>query len=313
MKKQAFVEFSAAPEPAFAWCRAILQKFRGRGATRRTPEQIREHYDVERELANRLRNASKGERRKLYTALYDELFRRVPHHTQLTQKSSPRQAARAVARQMRFLRRFLGKNTTFLEIGPGDCALTVLVAAQCRLAYAVDVSEEITGNQSLPGNVRLLLSDGTSVPVPENGVDIAYSNQVMEHLHPDDALEQLRNIFRALAPGGTYVCVTPSRTFGPHDISRYFDSVATGFHLREYSLEELDALFRAVGFLKIRVFIGAKGWFIGLPTLPVQLCERIVARLPARLRRSRAVKVPLKALFGIRLAGVKPALAASSN
>jgi hypothetical protein len=32
----------------------------------------------------------------------------------------------------------------------------------------------------------------------------------MEHLHPEDAFEQLRNIIRALAPGGRYVCITPT-------------------------------------------------------------------------------------------------------
>jgi tetratricopeptide (TPR) repeat protein len=46
----------------------------------RPPEQIREQYDVERELADRLRAASREERKQLYTELYEELFRRIPHH-----------------------------------------------------------------------------------------------------------------------------------------------------------------------------------------------------------------------------------------
>ena len=142
--------------------------------------------------------------------------------------------------------------------------------------------------------------------MPDSAVNLAYSNQLMEHLHPDDALEQLQNIFRALAPGGTYVCVTPSRTLGPHDVSRYFDAVATGFHLREYSVAELDDLFRSVGFVNTRVFIGAKGWFVALPTLPVRLIENIAGKLPRRLRRSPPLRVALKFLLGIRLAGARP-------
>ena len=55
------------------------------------------------------------------------------------------------------------------------------------MVYAVEVSEEITGNLAFPRNVRLLLSDGTSIPVPDASVAVAYSNQLMEHLHPDDA------------------------------------------------------------------------------------------------------------------------------
>jgi hypothetical protein len=52
----------------------------------RTAEQIREHYEIEKQLASRLRMAGKAERRTLYAALYDELYRRVPHHPQLTKK-----------------------------------------------------------------------------------------------------------------------------------------------------------------------------------------------------------------------------------
>src|SRR5437870_1414111 len=103
MKRQVFVGSSASNETPLAKLRAIVPAFKGRKEGQRTPQQIREHYDVERELAARLRHASKRERRELYARLYDELFRRVPHHSQLTQKSSPEQAARAVTRQMRFL------------------------------------------------------------------------------------------------------------------------------------------------------------------------------------------------------------------
>jgi len=38
---------------------------------------------------------------------------------------------------------------------------------------------------------------------------------------------------------------------GPHDISAYFDDGATGFHLKEYSNEELYRLFLKTGFKNI--------------------------------------------------------------
>lgn len=59
------------------------------------PEQIREYYEIEKELANRLRYASKQERRYLYSSLYDELYRRVPLHPQLTRKLSPVETTQA--------------------------------------------------------------------------------------------------------------------------------------------------------------------------------------------------------------------------
>jgi hypothetical protein len=51
----------------------------------RTAEELRQHYEIEKELATRLRNSSRGERAAMYTQVYDELFRRVPKHPQWTQ------------------------------------------------------------------------------------------------------------------------------------------------------------------------------------------------------------------------------------
>src|SRR5678816_1132297 len=65
----------------------------------RTVAQLWEQYQVEKELAARLRDAPPLERRKLYSSVYDELFRRIPHHSQLTDKVSPQQRAARIAQQ----------------------------------------------------------------------------------------------------------------------------------------------------------------------------------------------------------------------
>jgi hypothetical protein len=88
---------------------------------------------------------------------------------------------------------------TLLEIGPGDCALSFEAAKSVRQVYAVDVDAVLSRNARPPANFRLFLSDGVSVPVPP-GVDFACSNQLMEHLHPEDACQQLCNIFAASPP-----------------------------------------------------------------------------------------------------------------
>lgn len=274
---------------------------------RRTPEQLAEHYQIERELASRLRASSRQERRHLYSSLYDELYRRLPSHPQLTRKASPTEKARAVHAQMRLLRRFLGKDTTFLEIGPGDCALSFAVAGLVKRVYAVDVSDEITHASAAPENFQLILSDGCGVPVPPGSVDLAYSNQLMEHLHPDDAAEQLRNIYDALAPGGAYVCITPNRLTGPHDISRYFDRVATGFHLKEYAVQELHALFRQAGFARFKAYSGGKGIYARLPLRALIACEHLLLALPAAAGRAAAHSLPVRALLNCQLVGIKPA------
>ena len=129
---------------------------------RRTLQQLREHYVIEKELAERLRNASKKERRFLYSSLYDELYRRVPHHPQITRKADIKARNEAVWAQLRLLKRFLNPKFTFLEVGSGDCELAFEVATFVKKVYAIDVSEQITKSSRTPINFELIISDGCS-------------------------------------------------------------------------------------------------------------------------------------------------------
>lgn len=276
-----------------------------RGGDSRPADQIEQHYEVEKRLAARLMAADRAERRRLYASLYDELFRLVPHHPQLTRKQSPEQQARVVDAQLAVIRRYLGPETTYMEIGAGDCAMTFRVCPLVRQAYAVDVSETITSNADVPPNFRLIISDGCSIPVPPGSVDFAYSNQLMEHLHPDDAREQLENIWTALAPGGRYFCITPNRIQGPHDVSYSFDTVARGFHLKEYTVAELARLFREVGFRDVRMLVGGGGRYLEWPTWPARTCEALLGMLPRRWGHALSMRSPLRAVIRLYLVGRK--------
>ena len=44
----------------------------------RSPERLRVHYELERRLADRLRNGTREERAALYGEVYEELFRSLP-------------------------------------------------------------------------------------------------------------------------------------------------------------------------------------------------------------------------------------------
>ena len=272
---------------------------------KRSEQELRTHYEIEKELAEKLRNASKSERRTLYTDVYDELYRRVPNHPQLTQKFSRKDQQKAIKKQMKLLGKLLNKNHVFMEIGPGDCSLSFHVADTVKKVYAVDVSETITKSSYTPDNFNLLLSNGCDIPASANSVDFIYSNQLMEHLHPEDAFEQLKSIFTALVPGGTYLCITPNRINGPHDISKYFDTVATGFHLKEYSATELIKLFRKAGYTNLTLYAQLGGKIVKYPLFLANFIEWTLDRLPLRLKLSLTKIKLVKALMKIQLAGVK--------
>ena len=91
--------------------------------------RLRRHYEIERALADRLRNASKEERPSLYAQVYDELFRRVP---ELRRVGDPQARAYVIGLQAQILKPFLSLETVFLEVGAGDCALALHLAPSAR-------------------------------------------------------------------------------------------------------------------------------------------------------------------------------------
>jgi SAM-dependent methyltransferase len=270
----------------------------------RSPERLRAHWEIERELADRLRTASRDQRTELYGSVYDELFRRVPDHPQLTWAANQEQRRAEAARAAAFVRQFLPAGGVFLEIGAGDCSLSLSLCAHAARVYAVEVSREIANVDSTPNNFELLITDGRSIPMRQGTVDLAYSNQLMEHLHPDDAIEQLEQISAALRPGGRYICLTPNRLLGPGDISMYFEEdVARGFHLREYSNGELRGVMLRSGFARVDVVATLRGRFAALPIWPFLALEGAFELLPRparrRLKRNKLIRKALSPGGGV--------------
>ncbi len=216
----------------------------------------------------------------------------------------------AAARQVSFLCAIARTpNPVYLEVGPGDCLTSLVMAEHAEKVYAVAVSTEITSKIKTPPNFSLILSDGCSVDVASECVDVAFSNQLMEHLHPEDASVQLRNIYSALKPGGRYLIITPSRASGPHDVSRYFDSVATGFHLHEYLLDELIGECRRAGFSFFYAYIGKDGRYLRVPLWLVRFAEQLASRLPRRV----GWFAPFRLLLGLRLVAERSVFSSPPN
>ncbi len=262
---------------------------------------VAHHYRVEVDLAHRLLNSTRDERSQLYTTVYEELFREVPHHVQLRNKEDHNLRDAMIRELMDTLAPYLTNETIYAEIGSGDCALTMQVAPRVRKAWGIDVSPTVVQGASAP-NMELVLSDGVSIPV---AATLIFSNQLMEHLHPDDAREQLTNVLKALLPGGRYLCITPNRLNGPHDVSRGIDPVARGFHLHEYTYMELDRLFKDVGFTRTRALIRVRGYQCEVPTGLVVSVERAVAALPAKLRHRVASLPVLRRLLDVMIIGIR--------
>jgi SAM-dependent methyltransferase len=265
----------------------------------RSPERLIAHYELERRLADRLRAASRQERSRLYAEVYSELFNSLPDHPQKKGGSS---RPDRIARQVRLLQPLMERGGVYLEIGAGDAMLPYALSGIAREVLGLDVTDALVNFTVAPANFRFLKTDGVGIPLADNSVDLANSDQLMEHLHVEDAKDQLREIHRVLRRGGHYVCTTPSIVTGPHDISALVDDVATGMHMREYDFRSLRALMLRAGFRRVEFPLVIAGYRLATP--PYRLMRGIewaLQRLPARLRRNHVAGV----LMGITAIATK--------
>jgi SAM-dependent methyltransferase len=260
-----------------------------------------QHYRLEKQVAGRLRESSAEERAALYKWAYDTIYSSVPG---LREEALGKSAA-DTAKEVALLKRFIRPGDTYLEVGPGNCGTALQICEVASEVIAVDVSEELVRSIKPPSNFTFCLSDGVTIPLESETVDVAFSNQLMEHLHPVDASEQVKNIYNVLKTGGQYVCITPNRLTGPHDVSRSFDETATGLHLKEYTYGELDELLRSVGFRKTQLFVGLPPLVLQSGISVMRPVEWVLSILPVRLRKLLTFNRVASHLMGIRLVATK--------
>jgi SAM-dependent methyltransferase len=251
----------------------------------RSYEQIRNHYEVERAIADRLRGSSREERRAIYGGMYDELFAKVPDHPRLTRRSSPEMTRKANRTKERLLGKMVGPDTVVLEFGPGDCQFAKAIARRAGYVYGVDISDQTGTDAERPDNFELIVYDGFELSLSDDTVDVAFSDQLIEHFHPEDTVEHFKLVRRILKPGGVYIFRTPHKFRGPADVSRYFSDEPRGFHLKEWSFGEVGRALHQAGFSSWRGYWSVKGYRIRFPHVYSAALERLLPALPRRVGR----------------------------
>jgi SAM-dependent methyltransferase len=265
-------------DPTMAWQAKLKPDYaviQSRIGDPRTVDRIIAHYEIERRLADRLRAASREERPRVYSEVYSELFDSLPDHPQ--KRSSAETCGGRVADRIRLLAPLLGSDGNYLEIGCGNAALPMAMAPLAHEVLGLDVTDALIDYAAAPCNFRFVKTDGVDIRLPDCSVDLAHSDQLIEHLHVDDVEPQVAEIYRVLKPGGHYLCSTPNRMTGPHDISIYFDDAATGLHMKEYDYASLREVLRRAGFSSVRFPLVIRGFHLMTPPYPLlRGIERIV-------------------------------------
>lgn len=141
--------------------------------------------------------------------------------------------------------RIVGKNQQVLEVGCGEGILSIALSRSGNNVEGIDISDICillaNKNKRLfkATNVNFSRMSAVKIDFPPNTFDWIVSADLIEHLHPEDALNHLIEARRILKTKGKYLLITPNQILGPH---------AGALHLKEYSLKELKMLFRKAGF-----------------------------------------------------------------
>jgi ubiquinone/menaquinone biosynthesis C-methylase UbiE len=152
---------------------------------------------------------------------------------------------------------FQGKDV--LDYGCGYGGSSFFISNFAKSVVGVDSAKACISHcrkqaiDNASGNATFQLSSDLHLEFRDNSFDCLYSNDFIEHLHPADARLHLAEAFRVIRPGGCYLCYTPGRSSGPHDITKAFYPQgfcfpSLGSHLYEYTPFELQEFGISVGF-----------------------------------------------------------------
>ena len=138
-------------------------------------------------------------------------------------------------------------------------------------------------------NLTWTISDGVHLDKfePVNSYDVV-SDQVIEHLHPEDVVGHFKGARNILKNEGRYIFAMPHKFFGPWDVSRIFKKAKPkGMHLKEYTVYETVSALRSAGFARIelsRALDRSIRFGISDDVAWLSLLERILSPVPKRIR-----------------------------
>jgi SAM-dependent methyltransferase len=262
--------------------------------------QVRFHLELERSLTAELLTSTPENRWETFQRCYDRLYTSLPWLSSTGTEPDVEVWARVLG----------SPPQRIYEVGSGAGHLAAALAASGFDVTATDISDERGGERASGEALRWSVTDGVNLErfVDADPFDAVISDQVIEHLHPDDLVRHFEGAKAILRLGGRYIFRTPHAYTGPHDVSRIFGlDDPVGMHLREYTNREINVALRQAGFATMHgvIAVPQKVSTWGLPaavaskalmTYLVAIEAALSALRPPRRRRAvvRYLRGPLK-------------------
>lgn len=214
-----------------------------------TEEMILAHWKLEQRLTRELLESTPENRWETFERCYTTLYGELEWLNRLTGGTDTTPAAE----RYRHWAELIGTPPkSVYEIGSGKAAMIGYLAQLGHQCTATEVTRERGAKHAVEHpNLRWTQTDGVHLGnfEPHNTHDFVLSDNVIEHMHPDDLISHLEGAREILKPGGQYLMAVPHRWFGPWDVSKVFKyEIASGMHLKEYTHRELRQAVHRAGF-----------------------------------------------------------------
>jgi len=206
-------------------------------------DEIRKHAAVEGQLTDELLASPKYERPETFSRAYTELYAKLPW----LKTAGTQSGAENWIKLMR-------PGSTVFEIGSGSGYIINALARAGFKCVGTDIASGRVEVARQKNGVTWENTDGVHLTqfTEAGAYDYVLSNQVVEHLHPDDIVTHFTEARKLLKPGGEYLMITPYAPLGPKDVSLVFGLKRPVFmHLREYYLNELIEIAKEAEFKEV--------------------------------------------------------------
>jgi 2-polyprenyl-3-methyl-5-hydroxy-6-metoxy-1,4-benzoquinol methylase len=251
---------------------------------------IQRHWSLERQLTARLLQSRSEERTGVFEDCYGQLYRELGWLNAMIETARP---ASVKTRLQETWASWIGAPPLRVyEIGAGKGELSAYLAGNGYTCRAAEVTAE-RGAKWVGRDVKGLTwgtTDGVDLARYETAgsFDVVISDQVVEHLRPEDLVRHMEGARMLLKPGGRYIVRTPHRFCGPWDVSRVFKRpFACGMHLKEYTYAELHKALAEGGFCRIGVAAAGRPEGSRRRLCLYECVEQIVKRLAFQELRGR--------------------------
>lgn len=290
-----------------------------------TEEMALHHWDLEKRLTIQLLESTPSNRWEVFERCYSTLYAELDWLNRLSGTIPNPDTKRRIYED--WVSVIGDPPKKVYEVGSGKGDLITYLAERGFQCKGTEITHE-RGDKCVSSHANLSwgISDGVHLDKfePRGAYDVVISDQLVEHLHPDDLVDHFRGALNILSPGGRYLLATPHSAYGPSDISRVFNcDRPKGMHLREYTYGQIGRSLKTAGFARVyapfmlpnqvRRLLGGrpKPRVSRIYLVYLRIVERLISILPTqKFQRKAARASKVLGFSGIMIVAEKKAVRA---